>query len=303
MMQAGSFSLYLDLEPGETASLEVIAKTSLAFVEAVRELAFILDPSLEIEIALVSGTEGSLSLNALFKSKKVKDLFSTKALIAAMTVSFMWFGGHARDWVLEKVLEETIGPESITHLSKEDLASIAETATEAVTKKLANGHVQQVYKELQADPTIKGVGATIVPATRPTNIVPRSEFPARAGSNVETIRTERKRTRESREWLTLVSPVLVEGDRIWEFTGTEGKISAPVKDRNFLHSVPTGATGLRLVSGIRLDVDLKTFEEFEDGAWHVKRRDILHVYGWTPEAAQHSLNIHSSHRTEDEKPP
>ena len=68
-------NLYLELEPGQLADLEVVARASISFVEAVREVAYIVDPSVTIRLELESGTEGSLSLNSVIKyiKKQVSD--------------------------------------------------------------------------------------------------------------------------------------------------------------------------------------------------------------------------------------
>jgi len=61
------FSLHIDLNENSAADLEVVAKASLSLAAALREAAFVLDPSLDFRIELVSGTESSLSLNSIFK--------------------------------------------------------------------------------------------------------------------------------------------------------------------------------------------------------------------------------------------
>ena len=76
-----AFSLYIELEPGTKADLETVSNSALAFVSAVRELAYILDPSLDLRVEFVSGTEGSFSLNAWLRSLNPKDLLSKKTLL------------------------------------------------------------------------------------------------------------------------------------------------------------------------------------------------------------------------------
>jgi hypothetical protein len=72
------FSLYLELEEGRLLDIEVAAKIALALGAAIREAAFIIDPSIDIKIELVSGTEGSFSFNTFIKSLNPKDLLSKK---------------------------------------------------------------------------------------------------------------------------------------------------------------------------------------------------------------------------------
>ena len=50
-------SLYLELVPDQKADLEVVARAALAFDAAIKELAYIIDPGMEIKVELESGTE------------------------------------------------------------------------------------------------------------------------------------------------------------------------------------------------------------------------------------------------------
>ncbi len=72
MDETESFGIYLQLADGEKADLETVARASLEFSAAVKELAFFLDPTLDLRIELVSGTESSLQLNSFFRAVKAK---------------------------------------------------------------------------------------------------------------------------------------------------------------------------------------------------------------------------------------
>lgn len=67
-----------------------MARASLAFAGAVREIAYIVDPSLVIRLELESGTEGSLSLNSVirFVKKQVSDPVTRRVIIIGIV---MWF--------------------------------------------------------------------------------------------------------------------------------------------------------------------------------------------------------------------
>ena len=70
MADGAPISLYLDLVPGEKADLEVAARASLAFAEAIKAAAYFLEPGLQVKIELESGSEGNLSLNSILKRLK-----------------------------------------------------------------------------------------------------------------------------------------------------------------------------------------------------------------------------------------
>lgn len=59
--RAQPINLYLDIEPGQVADIEVVARAALAFSKTIKEVVFVLDPSLEIRVEIASGTPGSLS--------------------------------------------------------------------------------------------------------------------------------------------------------------------------------------------------------------------------------------------------
>src|ERR1041385_2963429 len=69
-MTALPISLYIDLERGQKADLEAVARASLAFAATIRDIAFVLDPSVDIRVELASGTESSLSLKPVLRRGK-----------------------------------------------------------------------------------------------------------------------------------------------------------------------------------------------------------------------------------------
>jgi hypothetical protein len=45
--------------------------------------------------------------------------------------------------------------------------------------------MQHLFQEIERDTAIKGVGATIVPGSKPADIVPRRQFSERAGESID----------------------------------------------------------------------------------------------------------------------
>lgn len=262
-MDATAISLYVDLEKDAKADIETIARSALAFSRAIRETAYIIDPSLEIRIELISGTESSLSLNSVIKSLKSKDIISKKNLIAVASAALLWFSHETRVWSFQKVLDFLISHDDTSHLSPDDLDAIARKVTEALDKRVASQHVERIYRELDNDPAVRGVGATAKPGHRPSSIVPRSEFAFRSSSPhlIEEHIEVTKRVRTSIETVTLISPVLKEGPRRWKFSGREGEFGAKIKDHEFLEDLLNGRTAVPMVMGIQMEIELHTSEE------------------------------------------
>jgi hypothetical protein len=102
---AEPISLYLELEPGQTADLEVVARAALAFAAAIREAAFVLDPSLEISLGFESGTEGSLSLNSIIRSIKNNTKLDPATIKTLIIMVIFWFSTDIRQWTVQEGLK------------------------------------------------------------------------------------------------------------------------------------------------------------------------------------------------------
>lgn len=298
-------SLYIDLVPGATADLEVIARAALAFAGAVREFAYIIDPSLELRIELVSGTESSLSLNAWFKSKLARRL-DTLSLAALAGGVLMWLGGHAAEFAYDELLRAITGHGETAELSPAQIDEVARKVVQAIEAHAGAQHTAALFRELESDPAITGVGATREPGTRPVHIIPRTEFRERAihiqGYGVLESDAQREtRTVITIETLTLVSPVLLNSNRRWKFIGRDGEFGAVIKDASFLDSMLRGLSAIPLAAGIRMEVELQTISDpIEQGAWRVRVRNVLRVRKVTAPAAQ--LRLGSPSEASDQSP-
>jgi hypothetical protein len=289
-------SLYIDLKKGEKADLEIVARAALAFAGAIREVAYAVDPSLELRIELVSGTESSLSLNSLLKSK-VSEQLARISLLAVAWGTISWLTEASLHYVYEKTLDMVLSQEESKGVSKDDIEAIVRRTIDAYQKQAAP-KVEEIYRELDADPAISGIGASREPGTRPEHVIPRDEFQARArlmgGVTFELDEERTPRVRTSIEMLTLVSPVLLESKRRWRFLGKEGEFGASMKDSVFLDNILRGRSAIPMVAGIRLEVELQTIEDpIEDGAWLVRQRNVLHVRRFNTPQIQGHLQLSS----------
>lgn len=290
-MNAASVSLYLDLESNRKADLEVIARASLAFAAAIKDAAYVLDPSLEIRVELVSGTEGSLSLNSLIRSVKSNVPINKKMVRTLALMALVWFGDHVGGTVYDRVVNYLTENEETSHLSKKDKEELAAMVTDAIEKQLARPHVENVYGALEADPAVKGVGATSKPGERPKYIVPRSEFRPRSGTAVALQQDIKKRIRTSRETVRLISPVLKAGTRKWKFSGKEGEFGAHIKDTTAIQDILEGRRVVPMVDGIEMEVELATSEEKTENVWVIQDRNVLKIYRVVTPMRQRALPL------------
>jgi len=270
-------SLYLDLDEGENADLVVVAQASLALASAIKEIAYIIDPGLEIGIDFASGTEGSLSLNTILKTLRRTTIPSHITLRTIALVVIGWLGNDLRTYGVTKFMDQLFSPEQRQSLSDDDIKKITDALQNTLEGKIAKAPMQHLYREIERDTAIKGIGATIVPGVKPSDIVPRQQFPERSGESIDE-KQPQKRTRTTNERITLISPVLLPKDRAWKFyLPSIGEFGARIKDEKFLASLLAGRRRIPMRAGIQIDVELDTREEKSGNVWVVKDRSVKRV--------------------------
>ncbi len=280
MEDAAPISLYLDLEPGQVADLEVVARAAIAWAEAIKEIAYILDPSMEVKIELASGTEGSLSLNSLVR--KIRGAKLSKSDLRTIVIAVAtWFALQTLEYGYQRVLDFLTGkdaPTATQGMTPEQLDDMARRIADHLSGNVAQPQRQQMYRELERDSAVRGVGVTTTPQDRPTLIIPRSDFGNLSGATVETSTVE-KRTTTSRVVATLISPTLKDAPRSWRFQiGSMDEFGATMKDQAFLDAVVEGRVSIPLRAGVEMEFELVAKEEHEGGVWTVKERAVTQVY-------------------------
>jgi hypothetical protein len=283
METSAPISLYLGLEEGKAAKIEVVARAALAWAEAVKELAYVIDPSIEIEIELISGTEGSLSLNAVIKAvSKLRGKRPT-SLATLIVLSLSWFVVQSASYTLEKLLDYLTGdkaPAIVREMTKEEIEALAHEVMLGLARKIAEDQKRRIFLEIEKDENITGIGSTQEPNTKPDVIVPRSEFKERSSEPLPPPEFEpTRRSRYEMMTVVLISPILKNADRSWRFQmGSMPEFGAAMKDQAFLETVLTGQTALPLRAGLEMDIQLETKEERIDGLWTVKERSVARVF-------------------------
>jgi hypothetical protein len=271
-----TITLYLGLKEGEKADFEVVGRASAAFAEAVKEISYILEPGLEVRLEFDSGTEGSLKLKAILKS-----LHSSESRRAALLAIIGTIGtvliADLRGYGTGKLLDRLFAPEQREQLSDEDVERIAKAVMAIKQGRIAKAPMQQMFKQLDRDPTIESVGAITKPDDKPSDPVPRSEFQIRAGIAPIVQTSPRTRTTPSTERLTLIRPVLLDSDRPWRFASPLGELPYRMDDKKFLKELLDGKAHLSMKSGIQISARVETDEELEGGVWVPKLRRITKV--------------------------
>lgn len=286
-------NLYLELEDGALADMEVVGQVSVAFVSLVREIAFIIDPSIEVKVQLQSGTEGSLSLNTLVAD--LKDPAKRKATLYAVAIAIgVFFGPDIKSYVVSKVIDTTVDAPSLNDEDKRDVGQIVRDVlkeqsgltadeqkdVEAIVRRVTQENVarpqrQQIFRELSRDPSIKGVGASNRLRAKPHHLIPRREFVARAGDADTPPVVETTRIRPARMWVTLVSPVLTETRRRWKIRINGVEYGAYIDDAGFVQSVLAGQAAVPMRANVELDVDINLHETLVGDDWRLDGHHVV----------------------------
>lgn len=269
-----TISLYLDLKPGEKADLKVVGRATAAFADLVKEIAFIINPGVEVKLEFDSGTPGSLSLNAILRGKGDASTYATIVLVVGG-----WFVSDLRTYGVSKLLDRLLSTEQRQSLSEEEIDRIARRLRDVETGTIARDQAQEVYRQIERDETITHVGTVTVPGSKPDDPVPRGQFAERAGISTSVEATPSKRKKITQDRLTLISPVLLPGSRLWKFRNGKGdELGYAIKDEKFLNSLLTGRRRIPMKAGIQVSATVETHEAKSGEVWEVTERWVTEIH-------------------------
>ena len=299
-------SVYLQLKEGEVADWEAVAKASIEFIEALKDLAQFADPSAKLKVTLQNSKEGSLRFNAIIElfgsggdpgvpaQKRRERHVALKGILwGAGTWLLLGTASHYLDALLSKFdeavaewMEDEVDP---------DPASVEEVKQEcrklledAARNQIGASHVRKFFAELKADENITGVAITDGHDGMPDLIIPRSEFGDRSRPQKDDAEPI-NRTRVENMTVLLVEPRLLGDEKSWRFSVGGMEFGAKVDDKDFVNATLSGRNGLPLKEGIFLDVKMKIDERREENVWVVKSRTILEVISFRTKPEQGSF--------------
>ncbi len=272
-MASAPITLYLDIPEGQHGDLEVVAEASIAWARTIKEVARVLYPDVTIRVEVLDADEGSFGLNAKIRiDPKHKAL-----LIGILAGAATHFSLETVDYFYEKFLDSIFDskgvPQVVDPAEKERVAS-------AVARGAGRKPAEQVFRALQTDPTIEGVGVSPTPERKPDSIIPRQAFLERGGYRVSDVEDLRERVRPERIEAVLIKPVLVpKTKRLWRFQTPSGEFGFLMRDHAFVARLLDGTETIPMVAGVILDVDVDVTEHLVDGLWKPKARAITRVWG------------------------
>jgi hypothetical protein len=271
---AESITLYLGLKKGEKADFEIVGLAAAAFAEVVKEIAFILEPALQVKLEFESGLEGSLKLEAVLKSLNSAD-GRRGMLVGIVSAVGLMLVTDLRQYGVGKLLDKYLMPEQRLSLSDEDIERIAKAVKGVHDGRVAKAPVKEMYRQLDRDAAIESVGSIAKRDAKPIDPIPRSEFPVRAGIEPRVDDTPKSRRSVTTENLVLITAVFLHADRVWRFQSHFGEHSYHVLDLKFLDDALNGKFPMK--EGVEITAEVETLEENEGGVWIPKRRSILKV--------------------------
>lgn len=295
-------SLYLDIEEGQSPDLEAVARASIAFSQAVKETAYILDPSARVTTRLVSGTEGSLFINGLIEAVGITDASTRRLLIATIVATVPgWFFLKPVDMLAERFWDGPVNAveaavkdalssviDDHEDIDEEDTRRIAETAVAILRRENQNQFSAEFFAELDRDPVIRGVGITRVPGVKPDIVVPKSDFEMRY-TTIRDAETPDKRKRPQLMRLRIISPRLVNDTLVWKFRGPDGEFGASMLDQEFREKFTSGDIRLDLSKPINISATVEFTEKREGGLWVTVSKSVVEVHDYENEPEQESL--------------
>lgn len=284
-------SIYLALEQGEFADLEVVSEASIHLINAMKDVVAFADPGAHFQIVVQNGKESSLRLNSVIKlisgnegSDEDKKAHRRGVAVGCILTGIIgWLPAQIGSHYLEKFLN-AIDAKVVEmlhgHATDEEISELREDCRAILAGVARNGdaskHVQEFYSSLQKDKTIVGVGLGGDHDAPPDFIIPREQFALRARGESEDIEPE-ERKRVERMDLLLIQPRLTAEKRAWRFAANGFEFGAKVLDDEFLSQTLSGQREIPLREGLVLDAEVELHEVRAGETWVVKSRSVIKV--------------------------
>lgn len=285
-------SIYLALQQGEFADLEVVSEASIHLIRAMKDVVAFIDPGVEVRVVVRNGKESSLRLNSLTKfvtggtgsSDETKAHRRGLAIGCILSGILGWLPGEIASHYLEQALnalDEKVLEVLKDEATEEQISGMQKMCREVVVGVTHNGdaskHVQKFYSSLQKDEVIVGVGLGTDHDAPPDFIIPRDQFAIRARGEIDDVEPD-QRERVERMDLVLLQPRLTADKRAWRFSANGFEFGAKVLDDQFLSQTLSGQREIPLREGVVLDADVALHEVRAGEIWVVKSRSVLVVH-------------------------
>lgn len=287
-----TISLYLDLKPNEIVDLEVAALAAIEWARAVKAAAMAADPNHDYRVSLVAAEPGSSRWLARIEqsranqiAKDVQEGWEKVPVIMRQVVAL----AVVIPFTAIPTYDYYFGEGGFTETEVRQMEEIFERV---VSDSSVKSHRQQMYREVQRDPNIIGLGGGVpdAPDWKPPSMIPANRFAEAEGLfGIQEEKKEGERTLSKTLDVILVTPRLENAQRAWSFRqeGIPGTFNAEMKDAHFLAALEQSGIQERLRANIPMRIRLEVKEVLVNGEWRVKRRgrSVVEVLSPTPDAS------------------
>jgi hypothetical protein len=270
-----ALSFYIDVKPGELVDLEVAATAAIAWSQGIKAAAQNLYPDDQIRVTLIAAEHGSSNWMAKIEhssinrgAEKVHAKWKAIPLIVRVGIGLV----VVVPVTAKPTWEYWTGNEGFSEKQKQELKDIIDQARTPPVE----SQQKKIYKTLQRDPKITGVGTGVPtgPRWKPEKLVPANQFAEADG--LFTLQEEQpsERTLTPTLDVILVSPQLENAPRTWTFRqeGIQGTIKAIMKDKQFLAALDRSAVREQFRANIPMRIRLEVTERLINGEWKVVRK-------------------------------
>lgn len=274
-----ALSFYVQTKPGELVDLEVVARAAIAWSQAVRTVAQSLYPDSEIRVSLIAAKPGSSNWLAKIEHSKVNQAaerlrrgWDALPLIVRIGIGL----AVVVPTTAEPTIDYWLGDDGFTETQKKQLREIV---SESEKIPALEAPKRQMFKELQRDPKITGVGTGVPsgPEWKPKSIVPASQFAEADGLfDVQEQDPPERHVSQTLD-VILVAPDLENAPRVWVFKqeGIPGRIRAIMKDKRFLDALERSAVKEQFRANIPMRIRLDIKMKYIDGEWKPARKGTV----------------------------
>lgn len=292
-------SLYFDLRPEKIIDLEVAARAAIEWSQAIKAASTAVDPSYEYRVGLIAAEPGSSKWLAKIErsrvnqaAKDIKQGFESIPLIMRLGVGLV----VAIPTTIVPTYEHYFGDGGFTETQKAELDEIVRKASESPD---VQEHQKSMYREVQKDPNITGVGGGVPTSKdwRPDFMLPASQFAEADGLfRAKELVGDEERTFFKTLDVVLVTPRLENAKRTWTFRqeGIPGTFGAIMADPEFLSALDSNKIRERFRLNIPMTIKLEIKEVKVDGEWRVKRRGRSVVKVISPSPDPNANDDHTS---------
>jgi hypothetical protein len=263
-------ALYFQLKDKRNANAIIAAEALIAWVELLERAGQVIDPNGTLTVELVGTEPGSLKLPVVLKF--VED---QAAIIAAGASEYP----HLKKMALASAaviatatttvaIEQIVTPNvQQVELSEKDRAILKELKSEIAKSKDVKHAQQRLYRTLDKDPAISGVGVSDNTETEPAIIIPKNQFAERAGLWSQSIDQKQEQTVEHVWNVVLVKAAFSSIPRGWRFSRDGIEFGAKMNDAYFLEALSAGRIPISLQEGVLMTIEVEYKEVLEGQLW------------------------------------